>query len=605
MRHVSRLLLTTALAVLVLAAPAAADWQSAVDLAPPGSPDGAPCETGSPSVAAAPDGSFLVAWQRRLEADTEETTVVEARRIAADGTPGPLLRLTDTPANYVSVTAAVGPDGAGIVIWHHLPGGTCGETAGPIPLESRRVGADSGLGPVVAASDATDKVLGADVVVHPSGAATVGWVDQITDFNSQIKVRQLPAAGPPGPVSSLTPEAEQSEEVKLAVDPQDRTLVVWNQHGQLQAQRLGPDGSPQPGVLDLTPPTDTSGSPDVGIDASGRARVVWNRFDPLPTSVLTRTIGADGSLSDPNEVASGDDRPVGPNVAVNAAGAAAFAWFTSPPNASDFAFGRLVSPSGAQESPVTLSDAGAGVDMLPTVALDDDGNALAVWQRDLGGTGVVEGARFSDDDVDGDVKRLSNASENLLSPDMDGNARGGGFAAWGEDTPDGQNTAMKGALFVPPVKPATVTPGSSSSTSSSSSAGGSATTTTPSVAPSAQRSAALNLLTRRARVSRTGRFRIRLQCVASGIDGCTGPLSVRAVLGSRASAAARHRVAGARVRSVDAGGAVTVRLRLARAARASLKRTGRLRAIATTRTRQPGEAAQVERRTVTLVGARS
>jgi hypothetical protein len=254
---------------------------------------------------------------------------------------------------------------------------------------------------------------------------------------------------------------------------------------------------------------------------------------------------------------------------------------------------------------VTLSEAGVGVDMMPTVALDDDGNALAVWQRNLGGTGVVEGARFSDDDVDGDVKRLSNVSENVLSPDMDGNARGGGFAAWGEDTPDGQSTAMKGALFVPPVKPATVTPGSSSSTSSSSSAGGSATTTTPSLAPSAQRSAALNLLTRRARVSRTGRFRIRLQCVASGIDGCTGPLSVRAVLGSRASAAARHRVAGARVRSVDAGGAVTVRLRLARAARASLERSGRLRAIATTRTRQPGEAAQVERRTIALVGARS
>ena len=199
MRHVSRLLLTTALAVLVLAAPAAADWQSAVDLAPPGSPDGAPCETGSPSVAAAPDGSFLVAWQRRLAADTEETTVVEARRIAADGTPGPLLRLTDTPANYVSVTAAVGPDGAGIVIWHHLPGGTCGETAGPIPLESRRVGADSGLGPLVPVSDATDKVLGADVVVHPSGAATVGWVDQITASTPRSRCASFPPPDRPAP----------------------------------------------------------------------------------------------------------------------------------------------------------------------------------------------------------------------------------------------------------------------------------------------------------------------------------------------------------------------------------------------------------------------
>src|SRR4029078_5845659 len=151
-------------------------------------------------------------------------------------------------------------------------------------LRSRVWGAHRALGPLVPLSDATDKVLGADVVVHPSGAATVGWVDQITDFNSQIKVRQLPAAGPPGPVSSLTPEAEQSEEGKLAVDPQHPKLVVWNQHGQLQAQRLGPDGSPQPGVLDLTPPTDTSGSPHGGGEASCGAGAGWDPVHPLPVS---------------------------------------------------------------------------------------------------------------------------------------------------------------------------------------------------------------------------------------------------------------------------------------------------------------------------------
>jgi hypothetical protein len=605
MRQACGFFLTIAFAVLAFAAPAAADWQPAVDLAPPGSPDGAPCETGSPSVAAAPDGSFLVAWLRRLDADTEGTTVVEARRIAADGTPGPLLRLTDTPGNYDAVTAAIGPDGAGIVIWHHLPVGVCGNVAGPIPLESRRVGADSALGPMVPVSDGTDKALLADVVVHPSGVATVGWTHQISSFTSQVKVRQLPVSGPPGPVSILSPALEQSQEVKLAVDPQDRTLVVWNEHGQLQTQRLAPDGTPQPPVTNLTPVDDTSSEPDVGIDASGRARLVWVRFGPQPITVLTRTIAIDGSLSDPVELASGADKPVVPRLAINASGATAFAWFTSPEQGSDFAYGRILHANGALAPPVTLSGPGAGVDMLPTVNLDADGNALSVWQRNLGGKGVVEAVQFSDDDIDSEVKRLSNDSLNLLQPDMDGNPGGGAFAAWAEDAPDGENVIVKGARFVPPPRPANDVSASSPTGGPSTTSGAGATTTPPgALGPELQRSASLDVLTRRARVSRSGIFRVRLRCVATGIDDCAGPVTVQAALAGKASAAARRRVATKRVRAVGAGDAVTVRLRLASSARRALKRTGRLRAVATTKTRQPGEAASVDTGSIALVGHR-
>jgi hypothetical protein len=74
-------------------------------------------------VAAADDGSFLVAWQRKLDSASSENTVVEARRIGRDGIPGPLLQVTDVPGNVDDVTVAVGRDGAGVVIWHRLPVG--------------------------------------------------------------------------------------------------------------------------------------------------------------------------------------------------------------------------------------------------------------------------------------------------------------------------------------------------------------------------------------------------------------------------------------------------------------------------------------------------
>jgi hypothetical protein len=191
-----------------------------------GTPVGVPCETGRPSVAGARDGSFLVAWQRKLDAQGNDNTVIEGRRIDRDGTAGPLLQLSDGPANLGTVTTAVGGDGTGIVVWHRQPPGACGVVPGPILLEARRVAADGALGPVTQVTDPTDKALRTAAAIDRSGDATVAWVDQIGFEQSVLKVRQLPAAGAPGPVFTLTPTLGQTQQVRLVVDQHDRTLAV-------------------------------------------------------------------------------------------------------------------------------------------------------------------------------------------------------------------------------------------------------------------------------------------------------------------------------------------------------------------------------------------
>jgi hypothetical protein len=436
------------------AAPARADWQEPVDLSPVGTPVGVPCETGRPSVAAASrDGSFLVAWQRKLDAQSNDNTLIEGRRIDRDGTIGPLLQLSDTPANVGTVVAAMGPDGAGIVVWHRQPAGDCGEVPGPILLEARRVGADGALGPVTPVTEPSDKALDTAVAVHRSGDATVAWVDQIGFEQSVLKVRQLPAAGPPGPVFTLTPTLGTAEEVKLVIDQHDRTLVVWNEHGLLQAQRLSAAGDPLAGVIDMTRTTDTSADLDVGIAANGEARVTWTRFDPSPLAILTRTIGADDTLGPIDVVAGGggrpeDDRPVEARVAVNASGAAAVAWFTSPNAAPDVVYGRTLSPSGAMTPPVPLSGPSAGSEMTPQVTLAANGAALATWQRDLGNdTGIVEAASFSAGGAEGPATQLSPPVGTVPFPDLAGTPRGDAVAAWGQETDGGNGMKIEAARF--------------------------------------------------------------------------------------------------------------------------------------------------------------
>src|SRR3954447_16039037 len=212
----ARPLLAIALASIglgVLAIPASARWTPPVDLSTAGSIAHPPCHTGQPSVAAAPDGSYLVAWQRRVDDDGGPRTVMEGRRIASDGTPGPLLALSEGLGNVDDALVAVGPDGAGIVVWHELPGGECGRTSGPILLQARRVGADGALGQVTPVAEPPDKALRAAVTMHASGDATVAWIDQPSLSGAHANVRQLPLGGPPGPVSQLTPTLGVTQDV--------------------------------------------------------------------------------------------------------------------------------------------------------------------------------------------------------------------------------------------------------------------------------------------------------------------------------------------------------------------------------------------------------
>src|SRR4051812_39271259 len=93
----------------VNAAPAAADWGQAFHV----SSVGDYFQPSAPDVVAAPDGSYLAAWQRVLPG-SGNSEVIEASWIDASGTPGPPLRLTPTAGDVTHPQLAVGAGGNAI-----------------------------------------------------------------------------------------------------------------------------------------------------------------------------------------------------------------------------------------------------------------------------------------------------------------------------------------------------------------------------------------------------------------------------------------------------------------------------------------------------------
>jgi hypothetical protein len=106
-----------------------------------------------------------------------------------------------------------------------------------------------------------------------------------------------------------------------------------------------------------------------------------------------------------------------------------------------------MSPAGRLAPAVTLSGPGQPVDMTPSVTLANNGAALATWQRNLGGTGVVEAAQFSAAGAEGPATPLSQPSPYLLSPDLAGNPRSDALAAWGQGTDDDDGVRIQAARF--------------------------------------------------------------------------------------------------------------------------------------------------------------
>jgi hypothetical protein len=433
--------LAALVALGAMAAPAAADWSKSVAI----SPLAATFTFGfPPSVATEPDGSFVAAWSHSLPGP-KSSSVIEARRIDADGKRGPLLSLTSDKGDVRGPQVVVSPDGSALVTWHRVV------DPHNIRLEARRIRADGTLGQMLTLSEDGDRALRTGYAVDSAGNTTAAWVDQVND-SSVLKVRQVAANDDLGPVHTLTKTIDgRVLEAAPAVGPDGKPFVVYDQFGRIKMQQLSTGGDPLPGVTQLSDDDDTAASLSAQADAAGVVHVSWGLLDPVPQQIFARTVDPDGTLGATQTVAP--QRSAGADLAVNSGGAASLAWQDTPLGQQDpqSVQASTILPGGQPSPPVRLSVLTEAAGLNPHVAIDAQGTAISVWQRDIGGTSVTEAARFSSDGLLGRVSTLSRPSDLIPSPNIAMNPDGRALAVWWQGTPKSDGVVARAALFVPPA----------------------------------------------------------------------------------------------------------------------------------------------------------
>ena len=306
------------------------------------------------------------------------------------------------------------------------------------------------------------------VGIDQAGGAVVVW-QRFSEFGHWVvQGATRRADGTIASLGNLSDTSSDDEAPQVAVDPAGDAVAVWEQDDHQRnivsiqgAARSAGGGLVSLGELSVPGQSGVQDdeSPQVALDRAGDAFAVWEHFDGTnfvvqaavrPSGAPTFGVPVDVSL--PQSTAHED--AVGPQVAVDSAGDAIVVWALGGGiDGQHWAVQAAARAAGATRfgAPQELSVAGQNQD--PQVAVDQAGDAIAVWQRFDAANAFVDAASLTAGASAWSAVELAGAA-NPSSPQVALDAGGDAVAVWNDTNRVNQTvgTAYRpaGGSFGPP-----------------------------------------------------------------------------------------------------------------------------------------------------------
>ena len=237
-----------------------------------------------------------------------------------------------------------------------------------------------------------DDQVDSDVAMAANGTFAVVWEDQDGD---DIDGRLFNPAGLP-----LTPEidgdVDGNDPAIAANDAASLAAVSYERDGEIYVSLLSAITGSGAEIPVSTTATDSQDNPDVAMDATGNFVVVWTDETQLLPRVLGRLFDSSGTPTSaelPLSVA--DQEAAQPEVAMDADGDFVAVWQTDDGD-QDGIEARVFNEAGVpQTGEIAVPPGTAGDQDDPDVAMDASGNFVAVWETGEDAGQDVVGRRFS------------------------------------------------------------------------------------------------------------------------------------------------------------------------------------------------------------------
>ena len=420
-------------------------WGSAVLI------DNASVDSVTPRMAMDVAGNAMVVWE-------QDGYIWSNRYLAGSGWGTPAAVQNDSAVYALQPEVAVAPNGDAIAVWqqgepNNEPKYHYHVLASYYTAATVSWGAPQYLGdtPVL---DAVEDAYDPQVAIDSAGNALVVWTQtDNTHGDLDVWANRYQAVGGWQGAELVDGDTATVANPQVAFDAAGNALVVWSDStfpatpwSAVWARRHEPAGTGWQATVSLGSNTnEVLSEPHLAFDASGNAIVVWQQFNQTDwiSSVWANRYQTGGSWSGA-QLLEHDD--VGdhssPAIAMDPAGNAMAVWAYNDGHIVGIQASRYVQGTDSWTTPEDIN-ARVGNAMVPEVAMDKNGNAIAVWiegessgyfslwtNRYVPGSGwgTIELVEYNDGDVGGTGMWPQVAIDNT-----DGSA----ITVWAQDTKQG------------------------------------------------------------------------------------------------------------------------------------------------------------------------
>jgi hypothetical protein len=270
-----------------------------------------------------------------------------------------------------------------------------------------------------------------DVASSSDGMSVVVWTNSNSPSDQQIRAQIYNRSEQKqGPEILVAGSLLSANSPSVAMDPQGNFVVAWRQtepggDTNVLAQRFNASGARVGGVVSVGVGTFKEHDPDVAIDAFGRFTVAYvrdtNNSNP---DVFAKRYDASNDLVNVFNVGTSSGVESRPSIAMTPDGRFDVAYNLFSDHLNNALLARY--SSGGAPLGTNL----VGFDMLeldPSVAMDDSGNAVVAYQRYNGSDFNIEARRVTSAGSLGPELNIQSTSANDTSPSVALKHGGGGF----------------------------------------------------------------------------------------------------------------------------------------------------------------------------------
>jgi hypothetical protein len=286
------------------------------------------------------------------------------------------------------------------------------------------------------------------VAVNSNGHAIAVW-SQRNDPNNNVSIYANRFNGTDWGTAELieTGDAGNAGAPQIAVDSNGNAIAVWVQYdganNNIYANRFNGTGW---GTAELIETGDAGNAfdPQVALDSSGNAIAVWQQNDGAINNIYAnRFNGTDWGTAELIE--TGDAGNAGtPQIAVDSNGNAIAVWVQYDGANINIYANRFNGTGWGTAELIETGDAGNAFD--PQVALDSSGNAIAVWQQNDGAINNIYANRFNGTDW-GTAELIETNTGYAGTPQIAVDSNGHAIAVWSQRNDPNNNVSIYANRF--------------------------------------------------------------------------------------------------------------------------------------------------------------